>query len=316
MNIKRVYEKDFKLIENFLNQNFSSPTHWPDWNIIISKYYNTNFFYFAAYEGNELIGICPAHKVKKGNLYTIYSGQFHFIPNGGWVFKKDYKVDNFSLSLKCNESFRSSGLPIMNEFNNTPNTNSINSALTLVIDLDQDIEVLWTNEIHSKRRNMIRKAEKMGVKVSKLQKNEFDEFYKIYTLANNRYGLNVMPKEMFEVLFFKTKNIKFDILVAKYDGEIHNIVVIAYDKNYATYWLGFSNDGIQNNGQGDFLQWEAIKLAKQIGCKYYDLCYIEKEKLPHIYKFKKGFAKNEIEIPVINQKPLTYKVINKFTKWY
>jgi len=104
MIIRRI-SNDFQIIEDFLNGNFSSPTHWPDWNVIVSKYYHTDFFYFAAYDKKNLIGICPAHRVRIGRLFIINSGQFHFIPNGGWIFKNDFNVPSFSLPLKPNESF-------------------------------------------------------------------------------------------------------------------------------------------------------------------------------------------------------------------
>ncbi len=316
MRIIRILNSQFDIINTFLSSNFSSPTHWPDWNLVVSKHYNTDFFYFVAYDKDEVIGICPAHKTKKGKLSLIFSGQFRFIPNGGWIFKSGFENINISLPLNSNEAFQSFGLPFISEFMNSfyEKENS-KTALTLIIDLDKDIEQIWNVEVHSKRRNMIRKAEKLGIQIRELKESELNEFYKVYTSANIRYGLDSLSKEFFADIFYKSKNIKFKVLLSEEDDKIQNIVVIAYDKNYATYWLGFSNDNIKNNGQGDLLQWEAIKFAKQQGCKYYDLCYIEKEKLPHIYKFKKGFAKNEFKIPIINQKPLSYKIINKVTKW-
>ena len=91
-------------------------------------------------------------------------------------------------------------------------------------------------------------------------------------------------------------------------------IIIAYDKNYSFYWLGNNNNNIPNLGQNELLQWEAIKKMKTAGCPYYDLCFIEKERLPHIYKFKKGFTKNEVSIPLIIVNPLLYKIVNKLNK--
>lgn len=39
IKIKRLLKQDFQLVEQFLTNNFSSPTHWPDWNLVISKYF-------------------------------------------------------------------------------------------------------------------------------------------------------------------------------------------------------------------------------------------------------------------------------------
>ena len=38
LDIKRLYDKDFSIIKDFLINNFSSPTHWPDWNLAIKKF--------------------------------------------------------------------------------------------------------------------------------------------------------------------------------------------------------------------------------------------------------------------------------------
>lgn len=316
MKINRIFSGEFDIISNFLLSNFSSPTHWPDWNLVVSEHYNTEFFYFAAYEKNLLVGICPAHRIKSGSLYKIISGQFHFIPNGGWIFANNYVPKKVALPLKYNESFLSNELPSLPEFDKRFENIEYGAAETLIIDLKKEIDDIWSDEIDSKRRNMIRKAGKLGVELCRLQKNEFDEFYKIYASANKRYGLKSMSKEMFLTLFYNSKNIGFEVLLAKYNDVIQSAVVVAYDKNYATYWLGFSNDGAKNNGEGDLLQWEAIKFTKQQGCGYYDLCYIDKKKLPHIYRFKKGFSKNEVLIPIINQRPFIYKVLNRLSKWF
>ena len=114
----------------------------------------------------------------------------------------------------------------------------------------------------------------------------------------------------------KTENINILYLWAIFEEKTLAITVIIYDKDYAIYWLGINGKDMPNNGQGEMLQWEAIKYVKFKGCKYYDLCYIEKERLPHIYEFKKGFSDWEVEVPLLTQKPLTYKVISKTRKCF
>ena len=70
-NVVKIYEKDFDVIDDFLIKNFSSPTHWKEWNLIARKYFNTEFFYFAYFEGDSLIGICPVHKKKRRYNYRL-----------------------------------------------------------------------------------------------------------------------------------------------------------------------------------------------------------------------------------------------------
>jgi len=317
MIIKR--EKNLELIEEFLKNNFSSPTHWPDWNLIVSKFFFTEFFYFTAYEGNDLIGICPVHKSKNGILQNLYSGQFNFIPNGGWIFKRSFKFNFNTFPLKYNESILIFSLPHLIDFNVTYYSNkNLDTRLTLVINLDNSLDYIWKNNIDSKRRNKIRKAEKNNIEIElvDVKKMNFKDFYNLYENANKKYNLKSLPEKFFLELINKSKNIGIEIILAKKDNHLLNGVAIIYDKNYSYYWLGFSDDKVPNLGQGELLQWEAIKRMKEFGCKYYDLCYIEKERLPHIYEFKKGFSKDEIPIFILSKRHIWYRILNRIIKLF
>jgi hypothetical protein len=310
--MKIVKNTNYELAVDFLKRNFSSPTHWPDWNLVVSKHFKTDFFYLYAYEGAELVGICPVHRQKKGILSYYQSGQFHFIPYGGWIFTRSvsyqqqlFLVDNFG-------HFQAFCLPALQEFGFQTSGNH-NKFQTLVLNLKDNLEIIWSEQIHSKRKNMIRKAEKNDIQIN-ITKRCNDCFFEIYQKANIRNDLIVLPLNFFSDLLDKSSNISFEILSAVKDKEILANVVIAYDKNYAIYWLGNHADNAPNSGQGELLQWETIKRMKQKGCSYYDLCYIEKERLPHIYKFKSGFCKNEVSIPHVVCKPLTFKISTKLYK--
>jgi len=299
----------------FLENNFSSPTHWPDWNLLISKYFNTNFFYWGYFENNSLTGIYPVHEVKyKRILKKRYSGQFHLIPNGGWIFSKPVKVDaGFFLKRKDvltqNTTF---SLPLLNEFNVSYNEIKTTPKATLIINLKKTEEEIWKDDINSKRRNMIRKSQKEGVEIKKFTDEQgLRSFYDVYREASKRFSARQLDYHFFEEMFFKSPNIQLHLYAAYKDNvQLANVGIVS-DKDYSFYWLGNNANDAKNIGQGELLQWHTIKKMKEKGCKYYDLCYIEPEKLPHIYKFKKGFSKSEHEIKLINKKPLPFKVVNK-----
>lgn len=303
-------EVNFDKIKIFLNKNFSLPTHWPDWNVIISKFYNTEFFYFVCCNENEILGICPVHKEKKGLLSYYYSGQFNFIPYGGWLFKKNMELDLKPLPISSFSFFQAFNLPLLSEFLFSTKNNIVHSFKTLVIDLQENLETIWTKSLDSKRRNMIRKAEKNNVKIYD-GKNDLRHFYEVYKEASLKNNLKVLSYNFFEELFSSANNIKFEILIAKLEEKTLSIIVIVYDKFYSIYWLGNNVVNAPNLGQGELLQWEAIQRMKKNGCKYYDLCYIEKDRLPNIYEFKKGFSKMEVEVPLINHKPFIFRLVRK-----
>ena len=309
MIIKKITSK---IAEEFLQKNFSAPTHWPDWNIFISQSYNTYFFYLGAFKENNLVGVCPIHETKyKKILKYWHSGQYQYIPYGGWIFSEELESEIIQ-QKKFNTAFNSFSLPIIKEFGTTLKIKNSDYRKTLLINLLRSQEDIWTNSIHSKRRNMIRKAEKNEISVKKAKTiDDLKAFYFVYSESCERLKLKILSYDFFENMFLKTKNISLDIFMAyKNNIQLANVATIS-DKNYSLYWLGNSANNVKNEGQGELLQWEAIKEMKNKGCKYYDLCFIEPEKLLNIYKFKKGFSNQEELIQIINVKSLFFKIINK-----
>lgn len=309
MTIKKL--TDFDLVENFLQNNFSSPTHFPEWNLLVSRIYGSNFYYLGAYHKNLLIGICPIHEEKRGILKNLYSGQYHYIPNGGWIFNQNISSNKFSKYLAFS-SLQIFCLPQVNEFNSNQ-INPYKIFYTLVIDLRKDIEIIWLRDINSKRRNMIRKAEKNDILVKINPKDSLNEFYEHYVSFNNLRKLQYLPLDFFlrAQLFSK---IKIDYFVAYTNNSISNYLLTVSDKNYSFYWLGININGFNTLGQSELLQWKAIKYLKEKQCSYYDLCYVEKERLPNIYEFKRGFSQTEVSIPFIKFTGIGYKLCNRILK--
>jgi len=91
-------------------------------------------------------------------------------------------------------------------------------------------------------------------------------------------------------------------------------VYILGNRNYMHYYKGASVYDVKNEGQGELLQWEAIKLAKSLGSSKYDLCNLNKETLPELYSFKRGFSKDIYQYQKHSQRSLGYKIFNRLTK--
>lgn len=313
-SIKR--SDNFEAVEDFLRANFSAPTHWPEWNQWVAEDSGTNFFYWLLYLKENLIGVCPVHEsIDENGKTELVSGQYKFIPYGGWILADSVDLNDIPSATKFQEVFQAHCLPSLPEFGIRYPTQEGDMA-TLVLSLaNKSEDDLWTQVVHSKRRNMIRKAEKVQINVKEVEtEQEFQDFYRAYQEASERNDLSLLPQSFFH-RFLKARNIKLRLLNAYKDGLILSNVGLVLDKNYAIYWLGNNANDTRNEGQGELLQWEAMKLALAEGCSYYDLCYIEPERLPQIYKFKKGFAKEEVAISVQSQKSLLTKAVRKIQKF-
>jgi lipid II:glycine glycyltransferase (peptidoglycan interpeptide bridge formation enzyme) len=312
---ERLYKRDFDKVDNFLINNFSSPTHWQYWNNVLSEIYNTEFFYFALLREGNLLGICPVHKIKNKLNYRLISGPKSFyIPYGGWIFKEKTNFDSDSIELEKNESLEIFSLPLLNEYNASyEGCNLLKQFETSIVDLQKSEEEIF-NSFAPQKRYKLRKALRNNIEITNLDVFGFDNFYEFYVKTNERYGLENIKKKFFEELLRCPENIKIDFLIAKKDNDVLGSVVLVSDKNFALYWLGNRIEKALNTGYFDLLHWEMIKKAKSYGCKYYDTCYLEKERLPNIYRFKIGFSDKIIPVVNIIEKRMIYRILNKIQK--
>jgi hypothetical protein len=312
MALRFYKETRSEVVEAFLGNNFSAPTHWPEWNLAVSKYYHSNFYYLACSENRQLIGICPVHEQKKTLTTVRYTGPREFyLPFGGWLFSKRIDVDCRKIHLPFASAFTGFTLPGIEEFNADYSNWRKNTYLTLLLDLRKSAEKIWKEDISSKRRNMIRKAEKNNLQVVSDDKKDLSIFYKILKNSNSDYGLSTPNLEFFQHLFSTSGHVKYELCWAKRGEDTLGGLLLVMDKNYALYWMGFGIKETGNLGQGELLQWNAIQRAKNNGCTYYDLCSIEKERLPSIYEFKKDFAHNEVHNYFIQKRTFSYRVLNR-----
>jgi len=314
-NLKEIHPNEFNLVDEFLLNNFSSPTHRKEWNLVVSKYFNTEFFYFACFRDKKIFGICPVHRIKKKITNYLISGpKQYLIPYGGWIFRAKAEVNPDLFELKKNETVEVFSLPMLDEFNaEYKDLNVLKNYETAIIDLERSEDDIW-NSLNQKRRNMVRKAVKNNVQIYFLTEDKLPEFYDFYLKANQQYNLESLPFGYFEDLMRNKGNINIDFITAKNGENVFGFNVILSDKNYSVYWLGIRLKESENNGSFDLLQWESIKKSKERNCKYYDLCYVEKERLPNIYKFKTDFSDSIYPVLNFNKKSIVYSLINKVQK--
>jgi len=307
-------EKEKNEIDYFIEENNGLIFHETKFNEIVSKSFGSKLSYLLAYKGQKLIGICPIHSLKKGLLINSYSNNGSFeIPYGGWVFNAN--ITNFhylwdSLKLKINES-----LTYWSSFLCDHSLNDLRISqkfLTGIIYLGQSEDYLFNNIVSSKRRNMIRKGIRSGVIVKKFGIDGLELFYSMKANVFKKLGIRESRFNYYQKILasYYNKN-KAIIMIAYHEDKPLSGIFLIGNKNVIHYWQGASIMDVQNLGQGELLQWEAIMWAKNQGVKYYDLCVIEPERLPNIAQFKMGFTKELIPFYCINKKSFFFRVINR-----
>lgn len=165
---------------------------------------------------------------------------------------------------------------------------------TLVIDLSQDLDVIWKNMSQSSCRRFINRAIREKIKI-KLNQN-YEEFYLINKLFRKNKNLN---SSFINIEFMKKYGTLF---VAEYNGEILGGIFYLEDKDNIRGWYGATKrleaDKEIQKIAGDanrLIHWEAIKYAKVKGKKEYDFGgfytgKIKEEQKENINNFKKSFG--------------------------
>jgi lipid II:glycine glycyltransferase (peptidoglycan interpeptide bridge formation enzyme) len=210
---------------------------------------------------------------------------------------------NHAIFLKIEpDSWDDSPLPKGEVLGGRVSPHNIQPPRTIIIDIGGTEEEILAR-MKQKTRYNIRLAEKKGVTVRTW--DNIESFYKMMTLTGGRDGFNVHAQEYYQRAYeLLHTNDMGEILVAEYEGRSLAAIFVARHGNRAYYLYGASTDEERNRMPAYLLQWEAMKWAKERGCKEYDLWGIPDQDeatleaefqsrhdgLWSVYRFKRGFG--------------------------
>ena len=161
--------------------------HTIGWNRIIQEIFQTEFYLFLAESGEKILGMMPLHLMRIDHLrVNAYSPpRFFEVPYGGPVFIKSLSYEDCSRILNKfldKASDMENGISI--HLHTAPNLALIVNAYcykskileTGFVLLEPSLDDIWMG-IKSKRRNMIRKAEKNQITISWGGMELLDDYY-------------------------------------------------------------------------------------------------------------------------------------------
>lgn len=200
---------------------------------------------------------------------------------------------------------------------------------TIEIDL-QGSESDWFDRMKQKTRYNIKLAIKKGIQIEKT--DDVSTFYQLMQDTSKRDNFGVHSKKYYQLVFdlFSPSN-KVALLIAKFEQTPLAGLMIFRSGDRSWYFYGASNNLERNRMPTYLLQFEAMKWAKSLGAKSYDLWGIpddEEEILERdfnsrsdglwgVYRFKRGFGGIiKKASPAYDRvyNPILYKMINAFQK--
>jgi len=302
IDFEKISNEEINKIKFFIDQSTkTSIFHTIEWNKCIKKIFNTKFHIgvLKDYDG-EILSLIPYHVVKKSNnIINIYSPPAMFeIPYGGFLFgdeKNDLQekvINNFLkyfTSQYKNCACFITGLP-GTKIRISNSASKIRYLKTPIVNLALTEDEIFAS-FNSKRRNMIRKANKNNVEIIIGGTELLEDYYKMIISLYKKLCKTPLPMEYYSEIiktFYPSGMAR--IFLSKYQDRFLSGGIFLRYKNTGYYWHGASFDNTPNLGQNELIQWEVMRLFKNEGCTKYDLVRVDEEKLPNIALFKMGFA--------------------------
>ncbi|OCC14657.1 hypothetical protein DBT_1972 [Dissulfuribacter thermophilus] len=161
---------------------------------------------------------------------------------------------------------------------------------TFILEIKDDLDTMWKT-MEGRSRNMVRKAEKKGVKLVKGEGNvsEIEMFYEMLKIVFAKS--NSLPPHPLSLYKSIVKNLMPEnrvlILSSVLNDEVIAMGFFIYDDSEIHFLSGASLPEAYKTGANNFIQWNVIKFAVNHGLKLYDL---GGKGIPSIDKFKASFG--------------------------
>jgi len=144
--------------------------------------------------------------------------------------------------------------------------------VTHILSLDDDLDSIFRRFDRTCVRKNIRKAEKSNLKTTIISdKDELKNFYFLYSRARKRLGLPALPIKFFEEIFNSfVPSGKAIYLVTRYGNiPVASLLIFIYKNRCSAEALGWDIN-FKSLRPVSFIYWEAIKISRTLGCKYFD----------------------------------------------
>lgn len=269
---------------------------------------------FREKTGNKIIRLIA----EKGNEIKVFSLTIHkvprtkfsigYMPKSDWpeeevleFLKKQAEIEKI-IFIKIEPSVEKEKFRLKKtKFTIIKSGKDIFAKSTFVIDLTKSEEELMKN-LSQKTRYNIRVAMKNSIQVS--VDYDIENFVKLQKETARRNGFFLHPDSYYKTVFklFEKKKMA-KIISAKYKQNVLTSWMLFKFKDTYYYPYGGSSSEHRNLMHSNLVAWEAIKMAKKDGAKFFDMWGAlgtkpnEKDPWYGFHRFKAGYGGKLVEYP-------------------
>ncbi len=197
---------------------------------------------------------------------------------------------------------------------------------TVLVDLLEDEDQMLAR-MKSKTRYNIRLSGRKGIQIRFGEQIDLPQLYRMYAETSQRAGFAIRGEEYYLTLwklFMEGNQNKVDPkaqpIIADFEGQMVAGAVIFKFGERSWYLHGMSLPDHSEKMAPYLIQWEAMRWAKNQGCKVYDMWgapdhFDQSDSLWGVYRFKRGFG-GQVSLTLgawdFPAKPFTYTV---YSRW-
>lgn len=293
-------------------------SHSGEWDDIVSAFPNYDIYYLSGYvkafhihgDGEPFLLYYESQGLRAIYVYmkrhTAIEGEYDSVTPygyGGVLFEGDTSEANLKAFWKAYldemakehivDNFVRYHPILKNAVPMKPISNVIDLGKTIAMDLSSP-ELIWEN-IHSKNRNMIRKAEKNGIVIEHGKGMElFDKFIEIYNATMDKAHAEeyyYFRHPFYESIHNDLRN-NYEMFYAMLDDKIIAMSIMIFANGRMNYHLSGSDIEYRNLAPSNMLLYKAALWGCEQGFKTFHLGGGVGSGEDNLYKFKAAFNKN------------------------
>ncbi|MFN0303287.1 MAG: FemAB family XrtA/PEP-CTERM system-associated protein [Burkholderiales bacterium] len=256
--------------------------HRIEWKDLLEQVFRHRTHYLVAERSGSIAGLLPLAQVRS-LLFGHSLSSLPFCVYGGAI------ADDAAVASALHDAARDLAIELGTDYLELRNRNPAQVdwprqdlyatfRMPLIPDIDATLKA-----IPSKRRNMVRKAEKSGLRVE--IGDSVERFFPLYADNVHRHGTPPLPKFYFEALTKALGNDHEILTVVNSTGRpIASAFLMYFRDEVSPYYVGDCPEA-RNLAANDFMYWHIIKHAITRGCRIFD--WSRSKKGTGSFEFKK-----------------------------
>ena len=296
-------------------ENFPDATIYQTWSYGAIRWGEQNLSHLALKNDSDIFGLAQLRIVR-----TPFIGSGVAYLRWGPLFRRSHDGDE-SLLCRLIRSLQAEyvvkqghGLRILpNAFVGTARADGFETALresgfkpvkndtpyrTLLVDLAPALEEIrrmfdqkWRNQLNQSERNLLVVSEATDT----ASWNLFEQLYRDM-IARKPFETTVNIQEFGAIQKALPENLKMRVFIAKHEGEPVAGIACSFIGDTGIYLLGATSEKALKLRAANLLQWEAIKMAKHLGVRFYDLGGVDPKANPGGFHFKQGLSGRDVSL--------------------